>query len=232
MPLTFANFVVVRTPLLPFSRIDSSINECLSKPEFAEALFLATPELFVEVNKYFSGSLAGKDKERLELAIHKYFLRASYRCTPFGLFGGISIATSGKETTLTGCDQLMVQKRLVLDHQFMKSLANLLLTDNVFRNQVLFFPNNTLYRSGAQIRFVESRWTHELTSYHLSSIVQSEFVEMVLSKCQNGATLNELAACLQQDDITREDAHTFVEELINSGLLVSDFTVWWNTTAG
>ena len=110
--LPFPNFVF-RTPLLPvnifFTEMSKFENEesyweyFLQDSLIREAIFLASPVLYDEIDKFLSGYLTKeKDIEKLKCAVLRYFSRMTSRCTPFGLFAGFSLGKfSDAESTKT-----------------------------------------------------------------------------------------------------------------------------------
>lgn len=82
MKPTFTPFpdFVFRTPLFP---LDAPAEDTTLSPEFREALYLASPELYE--------GCVSKDRKKqtkFERSVLKYRHRAMTRCTPFGLFAG------------------------------------------------------------------------------------------------------------------------------------------------
>ena len=95
----FNNFVL-RSPLLPFETINKINNnflkEIASSGIFQEAIYLASPLLYDELQKWQKGKIAKpKEEKRLRYTLLRYLIRMSSRCTPFGLFAG---CTSGEIT--------------------------------------------------------------------------------------------------------------------------------------
>jgi hypothetical protein len=57
-----------------------------------EAIFLGSPVLYDEIQKFLSGALtAPKEVNKLKMSVLRYYTRMSTRCTPFGLFAGFSM---------------------------------------------------------------------------------------------------------------------------------------------
>ena len=84
MKPTFTPFpdFVFRTPLFP---LDAPAEDTTLSPEFRDALYLASPELYE--------GCVSKDRKKqtkFERSVLKYRHRAMTRCTPFGLFAGCS----------------------------------------------------------------------------------------------------------------------------------------------
>ena len=58
--------------------------------------------------------------------------------------------------------------------------------------------------------------------HHIVGVQHSEYLQKVLDHAKTGATLETLSECLVDDEITLEVATGFIEELVNSQLLVSE----------
>jgi len=86
---------VVRTPTLPFNKLESIIGSCarlhesLSDKVIQEAIYIASPTLYKEITKVLDGTTINrKEKLRVLYSATRYIARMSTRCTPFGLFTG------------------------------------------------------------------------------------------------------------------------------------------------
>ncbi|WP_312067595.1 lantibiotic dehydratase [Empedobacter sp.] len=95
MKFDFFNKYVTRLPIL-------SIDECYNLNEkkiidifknnsiFKESIFLSSPEFY----KILTTQLEiGTIDKKIILTLTKFLIRSSYRCTPFGLFAGISVGS-------------------------------------------------------------------------------------------------------------------------------------------
>jgi hypothetical protein len=103
----FQNFVF-RTPLYSVNtffqemeKLEKEENywkQFLQTPLLQEAIFLASPVLYDEINKFLNGHLVKeKDIEKMKNAVLRYFSRMCSRCTPFGLFAGFSMGRFGEK---------------------------------------------------------------------------------------------------------------------------------------
>ena len=102
----FGSFVL-RTPLFPLDKLrallqgenlsqDALLEVCQDK-SVQEALFLASPSFFREVRKWMDGKLPNsKEADKVMQGVMRYFARMCTRCTPFGMFAGISAGNVGE----------------------------------------------------------------------------------------------------------------------------------------
>lgn len=218
-----ASFSVVRTPFLYFpNTFDQDIANLLQDLDFKEALYLSSPNLLPEVEKYFNNTLDSKEKEKLELSVYRYYLRACYRCTPFGMFAGISLGTLSDSTAILLKANAQYRKNTRLDTHFLSSFVQDILRDSAVRDSIKWYANTTSYAVSDKLRYIEYRIDKDSRSHHLTHVDNSEYVQTILAKAQRGATTTELAYMLVGSQINLEEATGFIHEMISGCLLVSE----------
>jgi thiopeptide-type bacteriocin biosynthesis protein len=223
MIYTPVDFFIIRTPFYPFNNLYGvNVRNLLSDPYFFEAIFLSSPSLTNEIEKYLGNHLPEKERVKLLLSVNRFNLRAGYRCTPFGLFAGISIGKISDETSINLCSQASYKKNIRLDTHFLGTVVQKLLSDSSIRDSIKWFSNNTIYSVYDKLRFIEYRVDNHSRTHHLATVDDSEHVQTVLRKAQKGATIDDLAEVLSTDEISREDAVCFIEEMIAACLLVPE----------
>ena len=102
---------MLRTPLLPlniyfewlnFKKSDSEfLKNFFNSPEseqFCESLKVTSPSLYKTLEDFLNNK-GIRNEEYFLNSIFKYFIRATTRCTPFGLFAGISFGTFTKSNS-------------------------------------------------------------------------------------------------------------------------------------
>lgn len=239
-PYLFFDEFVVRTPLFSCTDFrtymgkdeipEITLKKIYADPVFQEAIYLASPFLHGELVKWLSTEYpyAAKEEQKLRNTLLKYFCRISTRSTPFGLFSGVgqgkfsaSPDPLGKENissaSLSG-DWLRDTK---LDMHFLVSLAQHFVKTREIRDQLLFYPNNSMYKIGNKIRYIEYQYTQGKRDYIISSAPLSEELQQVLEFSRSGKTIHETAQILINEEISGEEAAEFIEELIDNQLLVS-----------
>jgi lantibiotic biosynthesis protein len=196
------------------------------RPDVREALFVASPSLDDAITAWLTGSNEGRARD-LDLPISRYVQRMSARCTPFGLFAGCSVGTMGERTTLKLPARAECLKHTRLDMDYLFALADALGRDAELRRTLRYRPNSTLYRAAGQLRYAELRLEGGVRTYHLVALTPSDYLEEVLARAKGGAVRAELAQLLvagDPEEVTVEDAEAFIDELIDTQVLVSDFT--------
>jgi len=247
-PYHFFEEYVVRTPL--FSRrnfqekaekeafSDAELLEICSNPVFQEAIYLASPDLYKELKSWLDSEkeLSSSQHQKLKNTILKYYIRMSMRCTPFGLFSGVGLGKFSNENLKqfnqetinkqkTGNQQQSNNNQLrdtKLDMHLLVSLAKTLEKNSDIRRKLQYFSNNSIYKVGKKIRYVEYEYKEGKREYIISSAPLSEELQQVLDFTKKGKTISETAKILINGEINHEDAAEFLEELIDNQVLVSE----------
>ena len=225
---SFPNFVL-RTPLLPlnfFTELcegdeitDEKLKEAFKNEIIQEAIFLASPSLYDEALKW-----ADEDKkdDKLKYAILKYIARMSSRCTPFGLFAGCALGKIDDNTEMILKAPAENKRHTRLDMNYLVALSQDLIKNKDVRNQLLFYPNSSIYRTGEQLRYVEYKYVNSRRHHHIVAVDHSEYLQAILEKAKKGAYLRDLAESLVDEEISIEEASEFINELVESQLLISE----------
>src|SRR5690606_19754355 len=152
------NKILLRTPLQSLSKSYDFDKEKVNQL-FEDGLYISSPEFYNEYIKNKEKTDIQK-KEKLELSFAKYWLRSSSRCTPFGTFAGSALIPIQKSTEtiqnrITLNDISSYKRHIRLDMNYISDFINILLQSEVVREQVLFFPNNSIYKIDDKFRYVE-----------------------------------------------------------------------------
>lgn len=218
----------------------------LAQPAINEAIFVASPDLHSTLNRWLEAPDSEKGL-RAERALVRYFARMSGRATPFGLFSGCSVgavrgqpnavASASKaeaphspeqsgplsSTRFTLAPQASYQRHTRLDMDYLFALCETLRYSPAVRDELHYFPNSSLYSLGGHYRYAEARLNGKVRDYHLVGVEANVYLDATLKRAHGGATPATLALALVNDDpdITVEEATTYVNELIDSQLLVA-----------
>jgi len=202
--------------------LNKLIDLCKTK-DVSEAIYLASPDLHSEMNKLLeSGKI--ENEEKLIFTLLKYLLRMGTRCTPFGLFSGCSLGEVDEYSQILLGERVDYNRVTRLDMNYLCSLSQTLENNQDVRNQLLFYPNTSLYKIGDEIRYVEYKYINTRRKHYLMSIESSEFIIDVLEKSKNGILPEELATYIVDVEISFNDALEFVNELIDNQILVSSIS--------
>jgi hypothetical protein len=230
--IEFFNSFVFRTPIQSFNGLESQISqletdedwkEILSNCIFQEAIFIASPILYEETQKFLSGNITkNKDIERLKITTLKYLTRMSTRCTPFGLFAGVSTGSFALESKITIHNLKNIKRHTRLDMSYLCNLIRGLSNHIEIKNKLFYYPNTSLCFIGNQIRYVEYRYVNTKRIHEIVSVENSKYIQNILNAAKGGSTINELSNILLNDDISIDEANEFILLLIDSQLLVSE----------
>ncbi|MDQ8013193.1 MAG: lantibiotic dehydratase family protein [Flavobacterium nitrogenifigens] len=236
---TFFETFGIRVPTLPIEFYlnltkkiivaDDDIKEILKGNLFKEAIFLASPELYNEILKWTLEDRYPPHKtNKLKITILKYLSRMSTRCTPFGLF---SACGSGKFANITqihlntnsslNLEKSSFHRKTRFDTQFAGNLGKDLENDPIIQNEMLFYPNSTIYKLGGFYRYVQYTLDNE-RKYSLEAVKSTDYLDLVIEMSYLGITKKNLSLYLVSDKIKETTALNFIEELITHQILVSE----------
>lgn len=234
-PYHFFEKYVVRTPLFSHKTFiqklnankvsDLDLKEICENSVFQEAIYLASPHLYHEITQWlYSGKeLSPSQHQKLKNTILKYYTRMSTRCTPFGLFSGVGLGKFIKESeNLIYSYNKLSLRDTKLDMHLLVSLAKTLERNPYIKSQLLYFPNNSIYKIGKRIRYVEYEYKEGKRDYIISLAPLSEELSQILDLSKQGKTINTLVETLVSQEVSKEEAKEFLDELIDNQVLVSE----------
>ncbi|WP_164914113.1 lantibiotic dehydratase family protein [Aquimarina sediminis] len=219
MPLNFY-YELTKEKNIPLKKFKDIWEDGIIK----EAIFLASPELYSEIEKWLSGQLKDVQKsKRLESSLLKYISRMSSRCTPFGLFAGCCIGTFGETTGIELVDDRKHQRQTRFDMNFLVAFSQKLAKETIVKKQLQWYPNNSLYRIGDQYRYVEYGYNkYNRREHSIEAVTYSDYLEVIIENAKFGKKIKELALLLVDDEISYEEAEAFIDELIDNQILISE----------
>ncbi len=186
-----------------------------------EALFLASPVLYEECRSLVEGDIPDlRGLRKIRQAVLKYYTRMYSRCTPFGLFSGCSVARwSADPTQITIAEDHLRHTRF--DMHYLCALAQYLSALPGIKEKLNYTRNSTLYQLGDELRYVEYYYKNGNRTHKISSVLRSEYLDLVLGKASSYQSLDTLADLLKGEE-TKEDIYAFLYEMIDTQLLVSE----------
>jgi lantibiotic biosynthesis protein len=250
-PFRAADFFVLRAPFLPFrvltdwgaglalqSAADDDLTAAVAhdrallverlltevcKPQFREAIFCASPSLDAALNQWLRAPFDEASANVVPILV-RYLTRMSARSTPFGLFSSCGVGRVGNERTTLLIAEVVRHTRL--DMQYLTALVHALESEPEIRSALRFFPSAGLYRRGAQVQHAEAelRGEPKARAYRLVSFDATAGLEVALRRATTGAFPKEIVAALLESHgkVDADSARAFVEELIDSQVLVSE----------
>lgn len=227
---TLSEALLLRTPLLSLNGYMANVlkDNTLEALRYAyqdeaiqKALFLASPVLFEENKKWQRGEVTGNEETRLAQALWRYLLRMSSRCTPFGLFAGVTMGKWANYTNIV-LEKDKYQAHTRLDMEYLGALAQELSRFPEVRAKLRYFPNNSIYVVGGRLRYVDYHYKEKRRVHQIVAIDDSHYVQAVLERAVSGALPSELSQVLVSEDINYEEAAAFIEEMIDAQVLISE----------
>jgi thiopeptide-type bacteriocin biosynthesis protein len=228
------DFYLIRTPLLPLNFLDQfndiswpqlhdKVKTIFTHPYLLEAIYIASPELYRELMKWQNGRLTDeKEVNKLMSALFRYLLRMCTRCTPYGLFAGCATGRFDEATKVVLASMESHKKHCRLDMNYVAELASMITRVPAIQQQLVFFPNNSLYRMAETYRYAAFTIKNKFRHYDLTSVNCSDYLEKIIRTASHGATIDALCQCITDEEITAEEAREFIEELIDSQILISE----------
>jgi thiopeptide-type bacteriocin biosynthesis protein len=194
----------------------------VARPEVREAIWVASPVLEASIDGWLADP-TGEAGQKTERSLVRYVSRMTTRPTPFGLFAGNTVGTLGEATELELAARDGYRRYTRIDGDYLSKLTDALLADRAVRQVLRFHPNSSLCRVAGRLRYAMRR-EGEARSYSLVSLEPSDYLVATLDRARRGALTGELAQALCEDDaeVSRDEADAFLDELIDSQVLVSD----------
>ncbi len=243
-----ADFFVLRTPSLPLDALSFQpqakledealepstmrqerdrealrqvLRELAKQDAIREALALASPDLAARLDAWLEGSLQGKAARNIEQSLVKYLSRMSSRCTPFGLFAGVSLGAWGPASSLSVESWKQSRKFVRLDWGVLESLVDRLEREPDVRSLIEYRPNSSLFVQGGWYRYLERRdQTGQGRSYHLEAAEATAHLDFVLQQADGGAGLATLTLSLAQHlKVEPAVAHAYLNQLVDAQVL-------------
>ncbi len=208
---------IFRSPL-------NASNKSIDTDVFSEALYLSTPVLYEEYQKHISKPITEvKELKKMNISLYKYQTRASNRCTPFGLFAGLSIGQWQEENKISLDKNLhnVLNRKTRLDMNVLCSLAQEFSKKDFIKPYLKFYPNTSIYQIGNNYRYVEYFYKNNSRFHKINSVDFSSYLEHILLQVKVGLTYKELVDLLLDDEINEEEASYFIDELIESQILIN-----------
>ena len=208
---------VIRTPLLSF---ENRLEFDFDNPLFEEALYIASPELYEQKNLQRAAY-----SSHMQRTLYKYWVRASTRSTPFGLFSSWSLGRIGDNDNVEIGNSAGIVRHARLDMSLLCRIARHLQTIPEVAERVLYYPNDSIVCVGDQIHFVEYQNKDGYRTYYLQRADYSEELGAILDKAQKGLSIQDAVKILCSLDVNEQSAREFVADLISSQILVSEIEI-------
>ena len=165
-------------------------------------------------------------QERMDRTLVQYFARMCDRCTPFGLFAGVSLGMIGTETRLRLVARSGYRRRSLVDFAQIAELVAALLRKEEVRRAIRYRPNDTLADVAGEWQYVETSHHEGELRHRVASVEADAGLSAALERSAEGATLTELhtAVAAAVPDVTKREISEFTDDLIAAQILQPELT--------
>lgn len=222
----FSEQGVVRIPLFPIIAdfTPARLFESLKCEKFLLSIYLASPSFYSRLIPILSQNESLDDKKVI-LTLFKYLSRASYRCTPFGLFASctpVNVLYGDTRERKNLVVSETISKKIKFDFHFLIDFKNELQSSENFNDQLRYFKNVSVYNFLTKVRYFDALDSKKGIHYQLASVSKSDHLDRILEESENGLSKDQLVQVLSKMDIDGEDALEFINQLIDANLLISE----------
>lgn len=186
-----------------------------------EAIYLASSDLYFEIEKTIERKDLNKFK-KIKDPLLKYLIRASTRCTPFGLFSGIGEGKIGKVNTISLKPIVSYKRKTTFDTSFLSELFSYFSKVDFIASQLIYLPNTSMYKIANQYRYIEYTSVKTKRSYSVEAIESNIYIDKILSESKKGRTMNELINFLTEEGFSYDESEEFIKGLIKNQVILSE----------
>jgi lantibiotic biosynthesis protein len=226
VPLKLIDKIIVRSPLYPFN-FSSSVEQVytlLDDDFFMEAIYVASPLLYEEALKLKNGQIkVEKEQQKITNSLYRYYTRMYSRSTPFGLFSTCDVAEWGSGDN-ANIDR-DYRRHTRLDMYFLQTMVSALTQITNVKELLHYHCNSSIYLTDSEIRYIEHTYVGGLRKYKISAVTRNEYVLGMLAASKGGVSKQVLVQQLMDGGISEADANGFIDNLIDSQLLLNEFEV-------
>ncbi len=241
-----SGFFVLRTPLLPvaammrwsgtaaeasgrkaeLARLRRALTERLADPPVADGLRVASPTVADNVAGWLDRP-PSRRRERMERTLVQYYTRMCDRCTPFGLFAGVSVGEVGAETHLQLAGRERYRRRSALDLEQVSRLVRALLREETVRKKLHYRPNDTLAAVPNGYQYVQAQVRGGEVRHEIAFLEADEALSAVLEeRSEEPVPLSDfhtaLAAAITDPEVRDADIEEYLDDLIEAQVLLPE----------
>lgn len=197
---------------------------------FLEAIYVSSKELHSRWLAEREAKYLNKDRAlRLLRTLYKFYSRMSHRCTPYGIFAGVSIGTILDDKTSTNLSTDWLQSlsptvRLNV-HLLLRYIRNIDPLTTKHKSSLKYKPNETAYYLFNKLYYIEKTELDGNVTSKLTSITKNDFVDAIINqaKLAGGITVAEAISLIDLPEVTDDQKEDFVAEVIKSQILLHEY---------
>jgi len=196
-----------------------------SHPLFVEAIFFASNDLYIALTGWLKGKQIDSAKlSRMLSSLHRYYSRMCTRCTPYGMFAGCATGEISEAPSKIEFAEKKVDRHVRFNMDFIGEIAQSVAKKGTIREQALYHLNNSIYKVDNKLIYVERLIHNGRSTYVLSALTSSPFIEKVLTAASEGLTIAQLEAIVQDGNLSAQSVSIFINRLIDMQVLVTELT--------
>lgn len=224
-----SNAAITRSPLLPLNALLSVFNNknganllnLFNHSSLSQALYTASPILYEQWQKELQNSNSKITDKKLLQSLLKYYIRSATRCTPYGMFAGLHTGNIGINETEINIQANPLPK-LRLDMDYLVNVYQDLCKDDTLSQQLIYYPNNSLYKVGNKWRYTEYRQQNKRTVHHLVNIDDNVVLHKLIKNSSEGLLYNKCVNIITDFGFDGQEAQSYLNELLEAQVLVSE----------
>lgn len=189
---------------------------------FQEAVYFSSKDLYYTMIDWLNGKVFSKEKvTNILRTLHRYYTRMSSRCTPYGLYSGFATGDILNCPTHVQFASERLNRFARFDMNFLNKIADKLSKSLPTCEKVTYYPNPTIYKIGDRFLYTEQVTISGRPQCVLSSIRDSRYINIVLERSRNGATIEELIQVVLEPPYTYDRIKKFIFDLVSCEFLTS-----------
>ncbi len=159
----------------------------------------------------------------MERTLVQYFARMCDRCTPFGLFAGVSVGDVGDETRLRLAGRSRYRRRSALDLAQVFRLVSRLVGEESVRTHLRYRTNDTLAAVPGGYQYIEASDGDTEVHHRIAFLESDEALAAAVERAEGGATVAELRAAvafrITDPDVHDSDIAEYLDDLIDDQVI-------------
>lgn len=226
--LKFSDKFVVRSPLNGFNSMDDLNEEFLlnfwtKTPLFRESVYLASPIVYNQIEKYFQDSYKPFEhkEKKIIYTLTKYYKRFTTRSTPFGMFSALDVLYIG-DSDKKSVDIESFERVTRLDNHFISILINNIQSNHLYSKKFKYKLNSSLYELKDSYRYIEYEINNTQKKYNISSLDKEMYLDRIIEVSKEYNSIDSLISKLVSEEVDYEEAEEFIFDLIDNQILISD----------
>ncbi len=241
MPVYTSPFYILRSPLFPLSqlynfyevqpelKLEWLITYFKSNQLALKAIRIASPSLFREYKNYIEGvneDWTPKKKQELYNVLLKYFIRMTYRCTPFGLFVSSSIVKRKEhQNKILGVNWNRSEESSIncrLSTSFWVNIYTKLQQNKTLLNTLMYYTNNTLYKVDDVWKYIKIDFDGNTDSTDVFTVPDSPILLSIVEQAKEGISIGDMVDSIKKEGYEEDDIRAYINDLIDNQIIVSE----------